>query len=280
MTVILTWNIQAGLGCDGVTDLGRIAETIRAKNPDVVCLQEVAQNDPQLGGGDDQVDHLADLFPGYEPVFGAGVDRAGQAPGKRVRFGNLILSRLPVVQVFLHALPQPPAPGVKHMPRQATELVVAAASGPIRVVTTHFEYHSLAQRLAQAGYLRRLQTEVEANAAAPGHDPGHGVYGLAPRPPTAVYCGDFNAEPGDAVHAVMTTPLPSGGTLQDAWTQFRPGAPHPPTAGVFDRKQWRQGPHCRDYVFVTEDLAEGIAEVEVDVETDQSDHQPLTLRLR
>ena len=278
MTVVLTWNIQAGLGCDGRTDLGRIAGTIRACDPDIICLQEVARNVPDLAGGDDQVERLAALFAGYQAVFGRAIDRAGAS--HRMCFGNMILSRLPVLQIFNHPLPQPAAPGVKHMPRQATEIVADTPAGPLRVVTTHFEYHSKIQRIAQAEHLRRLQAEAEANAAAPGADPGRGIYAAVPRPACAVYCGDFNAAPGDAVHALMTAPLPSGAALQDAWTAFAKGAPHPPTTGIFDRQQWPQGPHCRDYFFVTADVADRIAEVEVDVETDQSDHQPVTLRLR
>ena len=278
MTTILTWNIQAGLGCDGRTDLGRIAETIRARDPDVVCLQEVARNVPDLGGGDDQVERLAGLFAGYQAVFGPAIDRARAS--RRMCFGNMILSRLPVVQIFTHALPQPASPGVKHMPRQATEIVADTPAGALRVVTTHFEYHSEIQRIAQAQHLRHLQAEVEANAAAPGADPGQGIYAAVPRPASAVYCGDFNAAPGDAVHALMTLPLPSGNALQDAWTAFAQDAPHPPTTGIFDRKQWPQGPHCRDYFFVTAEVAARVGEVEVDVETDQSDHQPVTLRLR
>lgn len=269
---------NAGLGCDGRTDLGRIAETIRAREPDIVCLQEVARHVPDLGGGDDQVERLAGLFAGYHGVFGPAIDRAGTA--NRVRFGNMILSRLPVLQVFTHALPQPASPGVKHMPRQATEIVADTPAGPMRVVTTHLEYHSEVQRIAQADHLRRLQAEVEASAAAPGVDPGQGVYGAVPRPPTALYCGDFNAAPGDAVHALVTSPLPSGDALQDAWTAFAKDAPHPPTTGIFDREQWPQGPHARDYLFVTADVAARTAEVKVDVETDQSDHQPVVLRLR
>jgi endonuclease/exonuclease/phosphatase family metal-dependent hydrolase len=278
MSVVLTWNIQAGLGCDGRTDLGRIAETIRARDPDIVCLQEVARHVPDLGGGDDQIERLAALFAGYHAVFGPAIDRAGAE--HRIGFGNMILSRLPVLQVFIHPLPQPASPGVKHMPRQATEIVAETSAGPLRVVTTHFEYHSETQRIAQAEHLRRLQAEVEANAAAPGTDPGQGIYAAVPRPSSALYSGDFNAAPGDAVHALMTSPLPSGNALQDAWTAFAPDAPHPPTTGIFDRKQWPQGPHARDYFFVTADVAARIAEVEVDVETDQSDHQPVTLRLR
>jgi endonuclease/exonuclease/phosphatase family metal-dependent hydrolase len=134
VTVILTWNIQAGLGCDGVTDLGRIAGTIRARDPDIVCLQEVARNVPEMAKGEDQVERLARLFPGYHAVFGAAIDRAGAE--QRLRFGNLILSRLPVLQAFTHLLPQPAAPGIKHMPRQATEIVAETPSGPMRVVTT------------------------------------------------------------------------------------------------------------------------------------------------
>ena len=278
MTVVLTWNIQAGLGCDGVTDLGRIAATIRARDPDVICLQEVARNVPDMAGGEDQVERLAGLFPGYHAVFGPAIDRAGA--GQRLRFGNLVLSRLPVLQAFAHPLPQPAAPGVKHMPRQATEIVADTPAGPMRIVTTHLEYHSETQRIAQAEHLRRLQAEVEANEAAPGRDTGTGIYALAPRPASALYCGDFNAAPGDAVHALMTAPLPSGPALSDAWSVFAPDAPHPPTTGVFDRRQWPQGPHARDYFFVTPDLAGRIADVEVDVQTDQSDHQPVLLRLR
>jgi endonuclease/exonuclease/phosphatase family metal-dependent hydrolase len=278
MTTILTWNIQAGLGCDGQTDLGRIADTIRARDPDIVCLQEVARHVPDLAGGADQVERLAGLFAGYHAVFGPAIDRAGASP--RVRFGNMILSRLPVLQVFTHPLPQPAAPGVMHMPRQATEIVTDTSAGPLRVVTTHLEYHSETQRIAQVQHLRRLQEEAEANAAAPGTDPGQGIYAAVPRPASAVYCGDFNAAPGDAVHALTTSPLPSGAALQDAWTAFAQDAPHPPTTGIFDRKQWPQGPHCRDYFFVTADVGARIAGVVVDLETDQSDHQPVILRLR
>jgi endonuclease/exonuclease/phosphatase family metal-dependent hydrolase len=278
MTTILTWNIQAGLGCDGQTDLGRIADTIRARDPDIVCLQEVARNVPELAGGADQVEQLTALFPGHYGAFGPAIDRAGAS--RRVRFGNMILSRLPVLQVFNHPLPQPAAPGIKHMPRQATEIVADTPAGPLRVVTTHLEYHSQVQRIAQVQHLRRLQADVEANAAAPGTDPAQGIYAAVPRPVSALYCGDFNAAPGDAAHALMTSPLPSGAALHDAWSVFAPDAPHPPTTGIFDRKQWPQGSHARDYFFVTADVAARILEVGVDVETDQSDHQPVVLRLR
>jgi endonuclease/exonuclease/phosphatase family metal-dependent hydrolase len=279
MTVVLTWNIQSGIGCDGVTDLGRIAETIGAYDPDVICLQEVAQHMPEFGDGADQAAELDALFPDHESFFGAAFDRAG-GQGGRARFGNMILSRLPVLQFFAHPLPQPAVAGVKHMPRQASEAVVETPGGALRIVTTHFEYHSEVHRIAQAEHLRMLQTEAEAREACPGLDPGAGPYALVPRPVSALYCGDFNAGPGDAVHSLMTVPLASGRCLRDVWVVANGDEPHAPTTGIFDRKQWPQGPHCRDYFFVSEEVSGRIGSVAVNVGTDQSDHQPVIIALR
>ncbi|HET7409283.1 MAG TPA: endonuclease/exonuclease/phosphatase family protein, partial [Paracoccaceae bacterium] len=124
--ILVTWNIQCGKGTDGRVDLDRIVEVLTADGvPDIICLQEVARHMPSLDGGDgaDQPAELARRLPGFEAAFGAGVDRQG-AGGARAQLGNLILSRLPIVQIFRHLLPQPAETGVRHMPRQATEAVV------------------------------------------------------------------------------------------------------------------------------------------------------------
>ena len=56
---IVTWNIQCGLGCDGTTDLARIARVLRAMGEaDVICLQEVSRHDPAIAGGADQAAEL------------------------------------------------------------------------------------------------------------------------------------------------------------------------------------------------------------------------------
>ncbi|HEY8368519.1 MAG TPA: endonuclease, partial [Thermodesulfobacteriota bacterium] len=76
MTAIVTWNIQAGKGCDGVTDLARIAAVVKSMGEaDVICLQEVARHEPTIAGGADQAAELQALFPGYEAVFGAALVR-------------------------------------------------------------------------------------------------------------------------------------------------------------------------------------------------------------
>jgi len=265
MTSIVTWNIQNGRGCDGVVDLARIARVIKAMGEvDVVCLQEVARNDPEYEGGADQVAKLAKLFTGFEGRFGAALNRGGNR-----QYGNLVLSRLPILQSFNHLLPNPPAE--KHMQRQATEVVVQAAAGPLRVVTTHLEYYSAGARAAQAARLRALQAEVAANEAAPPK-PDSSPYDPVPRPASLVLCGDFNLLPDDAEYRTLFA-----SPLLDGWRVLFKQKPHPPTTGLHDRKQWPMGGHCRDYFAVTADLAARVRSIEMDAATDASDHQPLRL---
>lgn len=269
MTVIVTWNIQNGTGCDGVTDLARIVRLIKAMGEaDVVCLQEIARRDPAFGGGADQVAELAALFPGLRAIFGPALVR-----GER-QYGNLILSRLPVLQAFNHLLPHPAAGGIKHMQRQAIEAVVETPAGPLRVVTTHLEYYSAAHRAAQVARLRALQEEVAQNEARPPQ-PAPSPYDPVPRPASLVLCGDLNLLPDDAEYAQLFQ-----APLVDAWRIARPGEPDPSTTGLYDRVQWPKGGHCRDYFAVTPDVVPRIASIVMDAATDASDHQPLRLELR
>ena len=280
---VLSWNIQCGRGVDGRLDLARIARTIRAfGDPDVICLQEVMRHMPDLDGGRgiDQVAELARLFDGYESVFGAALDRRAESTVRR-QYGNLILSRRPVLQAFRHLLPQPAEPGIKHMQRQATEAVIETDAGPLRIVTTHLEFHSVTQRQAQIVRLRGLHQETAANERRPAAPAVDEPYRAAPRPATMILCGDFNLETDSIEYRMLTAPFDDGTpALADAWTALYGDKPHDPTCGLFDSAQWPQGPHCRDYFFVTADLAERLERVAVEMETAASDHQPVLLRLR
>lgn len=269
MTAIVTWNIQNGRGCDGATDLARIAAVVKSMgDADVICLQEVARNDPDIAGGADQVAELRALFPGYEAIYGPARWR-----GPR-QFGNLLLARLPILQVFNHLLPRPAQSGIKHMQRQSIEAVVQTRAGALRVMTTHLEYFSVSQRIAQLERLRELQAEVAANEAQPP-TPAAPPYDPAPRPSSLVLCGDFNLLPHEAEYELLFEP-----PLLDAWMRFRKDEPHPPSTGLFDREQWAMGGHCRDYFAVTADVAARIVALEANLDTDASDHQPLRLTLR
>src|SRR3954451_2832093 len=100
---LITWNVQWCRGVDGVVDPQRIVgEAQRLADFDVLCLQEIADHYPHPrlpgSGGEDQFARLAALLPGFAAIPGVAVDQPGD--GRRRRFGNLILSRLPVQQVY------------------------------------------------------------------------------------------------------------------------------------------------------------------------------------
>ena len=278
---LITWNIQWGRGCDHRVDLERIVRTARAMADfDVLCLQEVARNFPGLPGSDeDQFRRLAELLPGYAAIEGIGTDV--RAPdGARSQVGNVILTRLPVLQAFRHLLPWPPDPAVPSMQRVAVEAVLQAPWGPLRVTTTHLEYYSARQRTAQIERLRELQAEAAAHAQDVEHARKQGgPFQNAARPAAAILTADFNFRPDDPLYARLQAPFADGTPRYvDSWQIRHPGRPHAPTIGVFDREQWPE-PFTCDFVFVTEDLPGLVGEVRVNGDTDASDPQPVLLTL-
>ena len=149
---LVTWNTQWCKGLDGLVSPQRIVkEALKLADFDVLCLQEIAVNYPSLTGDSplDQPQAIASLLPGFEVVFGAAIDE--RPNGRSQQFGTLIASRLPILQVQKWMLPSPCETGASHawMPRVCTVCTVAAPWGPVRVMTTHLEYHSQPQRLVQ-----------------------------------------------------------------------------------------------------------------------------------
>ena len=279
----LSWNIQWCRGTDGRVDPVRIASEVRRlADPDVACFQEVAKNYAELPGshGEDQVEALAGELAGYEFAYGYGVDLP-DGKGSRKRFGNLIVSRLPLLRVLRHALPWPADPEVPSMPRVAVEAVVETRFGPIRVVTTHLEYYSPPQRAAQIERLRELHAEACAHALRPPlalRDSG--PFRREARPRSAIVCGDFNQPPHDTARVRLLAPFDDGApSMVDAWQTLYPGTPHPHTFRLHERDPGVM-PYCCDYVFVSEDLAPRITAVRVDADTQASDHQPVIVEFR
>jgi endonuclease/exonuclease/phosphatase family metal-dependent hydrolase len=266
---LVSWNLQWCRGLDGAVDPARVARAAREiADPHVCCFQEVAQGFDSLPGsaGEDQVAALLAGFPGYTAHYGWGVDLGGQR-----RFGNLILSRLPVGRVLRHSLPWPAADGVPSMPRVAVEAVVRASWGWVRVTTTHLEYYSARQRAAQVDRLLEIDAEAIGHAAAmPSGRDDEGPFHPQPRPAPGILTGDFNMKPDDALHARL------GAAFVDAWISANPGVAHAPT---FREDSAGEEPYCCDYVFVTPELAPRLRRVRVDAETRASDHQPMIVEL-
>jgi len=164
------------------------------------------------------------------------------------------------------------------MQRHALEVTVQAPFGPLRVVNTHLEYYSAAQREAQLMRLMDLQQEA-STSPKPGRTNHDDPYLSLSLSPSSLLCGDFNFDVSDPQHSLIAESSRPGLNYRDAWTVCDPQRKHEPTAGLYDHVQWSKGPDCRDFVFVTEDLASRVLRVEVDGQTDASDHQPVVIEL-
>lgn len=251
---------------DGRIDPARIAATARAlADPDLCCFQEVE--------GEAQAEALARAFPGYGAHVGWAVD-VPAAEGRRLRFGNLILSRLPVGRVMRHSLPWPAQADSPSMPRVALEATVRAPWGWVRITTTHLEYYSSRQRAAQAAHLAEIDAEARIQTALPASGKyTTGPFAPQPRPAEGIVTGDFNMTAGDAA----LDPLRR--MHVDAWETANPGQAHPPSFFVHDRASGT-APYCCDFVLVARELAPRIELARIDRETQASDHQPVVVRFR
>lgn len=299
---LVTWNTQWCCGLDGTVSPQRIVDGARAMADfDVLCLQEIAQGyDHMPGAPGDQPAQLQALLPGFRLFFGAAVDEF-TADGRRQRFGNLIATRLPVLRVEHHALPWPADAGVRSMPRMCSVVTLQSPTlGAVRVMTTHLEYYSAVQRMAQAQALRALHRQACAHAAAPpAADHSRSPFQDKPHTPHAILCGDFNLGTDQAEYAWLqglddreekgpaapAAPAPSainsiasGLQLRDAWRVLRGEVAHAPTFRLFDRTYGPEPIAC-DFVFVSDTLVPRLRRIEVDVRTQASDHQPVVVEL-
>jgi endonuclease/exonuclease/phosphatase family metal-dependent hydrolase len=280
---LVTWNIQWCRGCDGRVDPQRIVDDARAlADFDVLCVQEVAANFPALRGsrGEDQFALLAAALPGFTAISGVAVDSLAR-DGTRRRFGNMILSRLPVRWAVTTLLPWPSDPGVRNMPRVLVEAVVDAPFGPLRVMTTHLEYYSALQRAAQVEAVRQRHEEACAQALGGGSDEGEdGPFERLTQTVSAVLTGDFNFRPDDPLHARLGEGhgAPAVPALEDVWQKLHPGEPQPPTIGVHDCHQWPDAFAC-DFIFASSDLRSRLRAITVDALSNASDHQAMAVEL-
>jgi endonuclease/exonuclease/phosphatase family metal-dependent hydrolase len=288
---LVNWNVQWGRGVDGRVDLARIVSEARALcDFDILCMQEVTRGfheDPMSGGlaggpSADQFAELAALLPQFTVLDAVGSDLpALGASHHRRQFGNAIVTRLPVRQVLRHSLPWPADPAKPSMLRVALEAVIETDIGAIRVASTHLEFYSEKQRLAQLARLRELHREACDHARAPAKaEKIDSPFSDTARPTSAIVCGDFNSAFESSAYCRMLEPIADAPCFIDAWASAHPRATRAPTVGLYDHEQWPDGAFACDFIFVTDDLTSRVAACEVDPDSQASDHQPMWLELR
>ena len=122
---VMSWNIHSAIAADGMLDPPGLAAQIRAANPDVVVMQEIARGWTIAGTTDEAAWLARDL--GFEFAW------AGAADGQ---FGNLLLSRYPIVSA--QAVPLPFGDGPQH--RSFVKGVISIGGGTeVTVLGAHLE---------------------------------------------------------------------------------------------------------------------------------------------
>jgi len=275
---LLSWNIQWGRGVDGFVDLSRIVNTIlRLNDFDIICLQEVAINFPDLASslGENQFDRLSTALNGFTGIYGAGTDVPDRRGGRNF-FGNAIYSRFPIGQVWRHLLPWQAELVTPSMQRVLVEAVIYTDFGAVRVMTTHLEYYSQHQREIQINAIR----DLHRNACAMSRrkflkEEKGGPFEVFPCPGQALLCGDLNFPAWAREHQQILAPFEDGiPNFCDVWLALHPDIQHPPTVGIHP-VDFVDRPECFDFIFVTEGLIPRLKTYGIDMVTQASDHQPI-----
>lgn len=283
-----SYNIQYGRGRDGEFNLERIAAAVAGA--DVIALQEV-ERFWQRSGMCDQPRAIADILHDYHWVYGAGVDldattrdEGGRLRNRRRQFGNMLLSRTPILSSRNHLLPKYASLGPMSVQRSALEGVIETGQGLLRVYCVHLTHLCAETRMPQVERLLEIHRQAPVEGAAIS---GRGLKeewireSTPPELPVeAILMGDFNMEPDSEEYVRMAGPVsPYGGRITnpwgfvDAWVAAGNSELDGITADI-------EGRDVRlDYCFVSAALAGRISAAGIDTEAAGSDHQPIWVEI-
>jgi endonuclease/exonuclease/phosphatase family metal-dependent hydrolase len=150
-TVVCSWNVHECVGRDGRRDAARVAAVLVDIGADIVALQEVL-SDTRRGGEGDQAAFLSTALS-LQAIPGPTLERGGG------RYGNLVLTRLPVRGVHRHDLSVP-----GREPRGALEVFLDAPGGGLRLVATHLGLNAAERRRQVQHLLDRLGPTLDGQA--------------------------------------------------------------------------------------------------------------------
>jgi len=173
MLRIMTYNIRACLGIDGVRSVDRIAEVVDAELADVVALQEVDVC-RRRSGFVDQGREIAERL-GMHHVTSPSFEEGDGS------YGNVILSRWPMTTVRHERLPHLEATE----PRSAAWVRIDRDEGSVDVVNTHLSFRR-----------RDRPQQIEALL-------GPTWLGGQDRRRQTILCGDLNCSPRDRGYLML-----------------------------------------------------------------------------
>lgn len=282
----VSYNIQYGVGLDGQFDPERIAASL--EGADVIALQEVTRNFHRNGHAD-LVAIFRDLMPQYFSAFwpaceidaGSAIED-GRAVERRFQFGNMVLSRYPILATRLISLPRTRTISPMNLQRGATEALISTPSGHLRVYSVHLDHVSPAERIAQISYLkdRAVFYGIEGGAMTGGGDFG---FAELPHPEDFVLMGDFNMVPESPEYCAMTGTADAfyGRSLRianpvDALAHLKRLTP--------ESYSWIDpSDHAKrmqlDYCFISAGLAGRLTDAWIDTAAEGSDHLPVGFEL-
>jgi len=283
---LASYNIQYGFGLDGRYDLKRIVDSIA--DADIVALQEVTRGFARNGGAD-MVAEIEALLPDRFTAYGAACDlhletvvENGRTVSRRFHFGNMILSRWPILSTRLLLLPRRRTTSKLNLQRGALEAVIDAPGGALRVYSVHLDHTSPDERIAQIRYLtERVNAYIhEGGSLTGGQEIG------AVDPPVAedyVLMGDFNMVP-ESPEYVACAGIEDGyygrvsrvGTPLDALELA--GWHRPDTYSWMDPDDRDKRLHL-DYAFISAGLEGRLRSAHVDTDPVGSDHFPVRIEI-
>ena len=287
---LASYNIHFGLGTDERYDLSRIADVVRGA--DVIALQEV-ERFFRRSGMVDQVAELAALLPDYYWVYGEGldvdastVDTNGRVCNRRRQFGNMLLSRFPILSKRNHLLPKWGTVDQISLQRSALEAVIAFDSRAVKFYTMHLHHLASRFRLQQLANLLDLVAQApQAGGVWCGkhYNPAAGWTDdpPPPMPLETIMMGDFNFTTKSEEYGRIVGPfdarrgrLVNVAGFADAWV----AAGHAEDDGETVDSAGGHGGRL-DYCFVSAWLAPNVAAAYVDPDAQGSNHLPLFVEI-
>ena len=214
MLRIVTLNVGSLFEPDWETRRHEVVAQLLDADADVVCLQELWQESSDVGTAQWLVDRLGAAGTEYHFGFGGHAFGAFGEQNPQFRFGSAVLSRWPIDDSHVWALPTAEDPDDPIPSMMPWELVHARTAG-LDVFTTH---------LAPApshGRHRRLQVlEIDKLIRQTRGDLDAHNFGVQRSAMPPILTGDFNAEPdSDEVRFLKGLTVFNERTtfFQDAW---------------------------------------------------------------